>query len=75
MRKQTSKSKAADKFQLVADNLLALMEQGTVPWRKPWNVVPTCNAITGHRYEGLNPLLAQIDVMAKGYTYPHLCWL
>jgi len=70
MRRQTSKSKACDKFQLVADNLLALMEQGTVPWRKPWSVIPTCNAITGHRYGGLNPLLAQVDVLARGYQYP-----
>lgn len=70
MRTKSSKSKACDKFQLVADNLLALMEQGTVPWRKPWSVVPTCNAITGHRYGGLNPLLAQVDVMAREYQYP-----
>jgi antirestriction protein ArdC len=70
MRQQNPKSQACDKFQLVADNLLALMEQGTVPWRQPWSLVPTCNAITGHQYGGLNPLLAQVDVIAKGYQYP-----
>ncbi|MDY7023480.1 MAG: ArdC family protein, partial [Cyanobacteriota bacterium] len=70
MRKQTAKSKACDKFQIVADNLLALMQSGTIPWRKPWSTVPTCNAVTGHQYEGLNPLLAQVDVLAHGYQYP-----
>ena len=70
MRKQTAKSKACDKFQIVADNLLALMQSGTIPWRKPWSTVPTCNAVTGHQYEGLNPLLAQVDILAHGYQYP-----
>ena len=64
------KSKRIDKFQLVADNLLSLMASGNIPWRKPWSVVPTCNAITEHQYGGINPLLAQVDVMAKGYQYP-----
>lgn len=68
MRSPKSRSKTCDKFQLVADKLLALMEQGTVPWRKPWHVVPCANAISGHEYRGLNPLLAQIDVMANEYS-------
>jgi len=68
MRKPKQKSNACDKFQLIADKLLQLMEKGTVPWRKPWHVAPCCNAVTGHEYRGMNPLLAQIDAMANGYT-------
>ncbi|MEM9008022.1 MAG: zincin-like metallopeptidase domain-containing protein [Cyanobacteria bacterium P01_F01_bin.86] len=59
--------KACDKFQLIAHKLLQLMEQGTLPWRRPWHVTPCANALTQHRYQGLNPLLAQIDVMSSDY--------
>lgn len=70
MTKRTSKSKpkACDKFQLIADKLLVLMASGTLPWRKPWSTTPYANAITGHRYQGLNPLLCQVDVMANDYS-------
>ncbi|MGF1524203.1 MAG: zincin-like metallopeptidase domain-containing protein [Leptolyngbyaceae cyanobacterium] len=60
--------KACDKFQLIANKLLHLMESGTLPWRKPWHCIPSGNAITGHEYSGMNPLLAQIDVMASNYS-------
>ena len=66
MAKKTQQ--ACDKFQLVADKLLQLMESGTLPWRKPWHCIPCGNAITGHEYSGMNPLLAQIDVMASNYS-------
>lgn len=63
-----AKKQAADKFQLVADKLLVLMESGTLPWHKPWSTVPYANALSGHEYQGMNPLLAQVDVMSSGYT-------
>ena len=62
------KKQASDKFQLVADKLLQLMEAETLPWHKPWSTVPYANALSGHVYQGINPLLAQVDVMASGYT-------
>jgi antirestriction protein ArdC len=68
--KPKDKKEACDKFQLLADKLLSLMESGTLPWRKPWHGIPYCNAISGHRYQGLNPLLAQVDVLANGYSTP-----
>jgi antirestriction protein ArdC len=74
MRKSSSKPKsskeACDKFQLLADKLLSLITSGTLPWRKPWHSISYCNAISGHQYQGLNPLLAQIDVLANNYTTP-----
>lgn len=63
-----AKKQAADKFQLVADKLLGLMESGTLPWHKPWSTVPYANALSGHQYQGINPLLAQVDVMSSGYS-------
>lgn len=63
-----AKKQAADKFQLVADKLLGLMDVGTLPWHKPWSTVPYANALSGHEYQGMNPLLAQVDVMSSGYS-------
>lgn len=68
MRKSKSNQPAIDKFQLIADKLLSLMESGTLPWRKPWTATPYANAVTGHEYRGMNPLLAQIDMLASGYS-------
>ncbi len=67
---KTTKKEACDKFQLLADKLLTLMQEGTLPWRKPWHTTPYCNAISGHRYQGINPLIAQIDVLVNGYSSP-----
>ena len=70
MRKKTSSKQPADKFKGVSDKLLELIQAGTVPWRKPWTTIPYANALSGHQYRGINPLLAQIDVMVNGYQTP-----
>lgn len=47
--------------EIVAENIIKKLEQGTAPWQKPWNsnspafVLPY-NAITGNRYKGINSL-------------------
>ncbi|AJJ24494.1 ArdC family protein [Yersinia enterocolitica] len=68
MKKSTSRRKAqkrADLYQQVTDKIIAALEKGTVPWRKPWRLaarpvgssLPT-NASTGRPYSGVNvPLL------------------
>ncbi len=56
-----------DHYQLVADQLLALLQQGTVPWSRGWATTPYCNAHSGHRYSGLNPVLAEVSVMTRSY--------
>ena len=66
--KNTSNKTRTDKYKLVADKLLALMEAGTLPWHRPWSSILCGNAMTGRAYIGINPLLAQADVMACGYS-------
>lgn len=47
--------------EIVADNIIQKLEQGTAPWQLPWNsngpsfMLPY-NAITGNRYKGINIL-------------------
>ncbi len=62
------KQPATDHYQLVVEQLLALLEQGTVPWQRGWARTPYCNAHSGHRYSGINPVLAEISVMTRGYN-------
>lgn len=65
-----SKPQALDKFQLITDKLLTLIEQGVKPWSKPWHSTPYQNLITGHRYRGINPILCTIDTLLYGYEHP-----
>jgi antirestriction protein ArdC len=64
------KKASIDKFQLLTDKLLTLMEQGVKPWEKPWHSAGYGNAITGHQYQGTNPLLAAIDCLIHDYSSP-----
>ena len=64
----TLKSKpAADKYQMVSDKILQLLEEGTVPWRKPWFATPYMNLVGGNLYSGRNPLYCAIDCMINGW--------
>ena len=49
-----------DHYMEVTDQIIAALEAGTPPWRKPWdpgkagNPGMPCNAVTGTRYRGIN---------------------
>jgi antirestriction protein ArdC len=58
-------------YERITERIVSLLEQGTVPWHKPWQVktgLPR-NLITEKPYRGINPFL----LMAMGYESPH--WL
>lgn len=67
-----------DLFQVVTDKIVAALEKGTSPWRKPWRTVAggrsvrmgglPANAVTGRTYSGINVLLLWIDAADKGFT-------
>ncbi|MFD2742446.1 MULTISPECIES: ArdC family protein [Sphingobacterium] len=47
--------------EIVAENIIMKLEQGTAPWQKPWDSNSPAfelpyNAITGNRYKGINSL-------------------
>ena len=59
-----------DHYQEVTDRIIAALEAGTPPWRKPWDpdkaggpAMPR-NAATGHRYRGINVLTLGTSSMA-----------
>ena len=64
-------SVAVDKFELVSQKLLSLLEAGVKPWSKPW-VSPRSqefrNVFSDQPYSGVNPLLCAVDCLASGYS-------
>lgn len=64
----------ADVYQIVTDRIIATLEQGTAPWRRPWRCVDTgdpgglpSNALTGRCYSGVNVLLLWLAAEEGGY--------
>ena len=58
-------------YEVVTDRILALLDQGTIPWRKPWGgqeQMPR-SLTTGKPYRGVNVFLLH----AAGYESPY--WL
>ncbi|NJL99971.1 MAG: DUF1738 domain-containing protein [Synechococcaceae cyanobacterium SM2_3_2] len=62
---------AQDKYQLITDKLLTLMEKGTLPWQKPWFGNPPRNLIGGNPYQGSNPLLLTVQMLADQHQDPY----
>jgi antirestriction protein ArdC len=59
-----------DLYQDVTDRIIAALEAGLPPWRKPWDpdkaggpAMPR-NAVTGQRYRGINVLTLGMSVLA-----------
>jgi antirestriction protein ArdC len=60
-------------YQLVTDRILTLLEQGVVPWKKPWTTngrsLAPINLVSRRPYRGLNVFL----LIAQGFGSPY--WL
>jgi antirestriction protein ArdC len=44
-------------YEIVTNQILAALEQGEVPWHKPWQSLPPTNLITKKPYRGINVFL------------------
>jgi antirestriction protein ArdC len=60
-----------DKYQLITDKLLSLIQKGTLPWQKPWFGNPPRNLIGGNAYQGSNPLLLTVQMLADQHQDPY----
>jgi len=65
---------ASTEERLVAD-LIALMEQGVSPWRRPWREEGGrhVNLASGHAYRGVNPALLTLGMQLRGSDLPFWC--
>ena len=68
-------SAAASTSQSLVANLIALLQQGTAPWRRPWREGQSqhVNLFTGRRYRGGNPLLLTLGQFQRGAPEPFWC--
>ena len=69
MARSTEKFDAA---QAITDEMIALLEKGTMPWRRPWKIagggVPLRH--NGERYQGVNAFLLGLRAAMTGYSSP-----
>lgn len=63
----TTKPERKDVYQIVSDQILAALEKGTVPWKKPWASRGGMKNVRGTAYRGVNQFLLQCISMDKGY--------
>lgn len=56
----------------VTATILAALDEGTVPWRKPWTVIGGrhYNAITGRGYRGINQFSLDCVAMREDFSAP-----
>ena len=64
---------ASDIYSLVNEYILAALEHGIIPWKRPWTGRLPMNYDTGKEYRGVNILTLGIAEMVGGYSSPY--WL
>lgn len=63
-------------YETITNDLIAELKQGVAPWVKPWTAegggMPLLphNAVSGHRYQGVNVLILWSASIRKGYRSP-----
>lgn len=62
---------ASDIYSQVNDRILAALEKGVIPWRRPWNGQLSTNYDSGREYRGINILTLGIAELVHGYTSPY----
>ena len=56
-------------YDVITSKILESLDQGTVPWRKPWTAGLPRNATTNRPYHGINAVLLGMT------AYPDQRWL
>jgi len=64
---------SSDIYSQVNGRLLAALEQGIIPWKRPWSGRLPTNYDTNREYRGVNILTLGIAEMVMGYSSPY--WL
>jgi len=57
----------ASVYDIVTERILAELEKGQVPWRKPWRTLPPANLISKKPYRGINTFLLALAGYGSQY--------
>jgi antirestriction protein ArdC len=63
-----STSMAGTVYERITGRIITLLEQGTVPWLRPWRATLPRNASNGHIYQGVNTLSCMALELERGFT-------
>ena len=74
-KSRKSQTNQIDLYQQVTDKIIASIERGVLPWRKPWrdskrsagSPIPS-NASTGRHYNGVNIMLLWLSAEEQGFN-------
>lgn len=56
-------------YEVITDRIVRMLDEGTVPWRKPWRAADMPRSVRGRAYRGINLWL----LLHRGYSDPR--WL
>ncbi len=76
---RSSPAQRRDHYQELTDKIIAALEAGTAPWRRPSDkaaaggVTAPVNAATGHRYRGINLFVLGMSPLAFATNDPRWC--
>lgn len=62
---------ASDIYSQVNNHILAALERGIIPWKRPWTGQLSTNYDSGKQYRGVNILTLGIAEMVSGYSSPY----
>jgi len=62
---------ASDIYSLVNGRIIEALEQGVVPWKRPWTGQLPTNYDSGKQYRGMNILTLGLAEMVGGYSSPY----
>jgi antirestriction protein ArdC len=66
----------ADVYEKITGRIVAELEQGVIPWHKPWNAEHAAGRITrplrhnGQPYQGINVVMLWSEAVTRGYAAP-----
>ncbi len=66
----------ADVYEKITGKIVAELEQGVIPWHKPWNAEHAAGRITrplrhnGQPYQGINVVMLWSEAVSRGYAAP-----
>jgi antirestriction protein ArdC len=63
-------SEKVDVNQIITDRVVQMLEDGKVPWRKPWAPGAAHRSINQHAYRGINVFLLGMEAQMCGYVSP-----
>ena len=58
--KPTTNPNKPNAYETITERIIAALEAGTAPWRKPWTSAGAARSIDGRTYRGINQFLLQL---------------